>query len=144
MSMTRFLKLSLLGVGTVAILTIGSLYGLFHGYFDQGRFEIKQFQPSTANQVAMVAERSDDEALGGLDYFVLIGDHLFDPAELRHAYHSNSVVFSAVSNCLTLHWDGPSRLVIRSAGPAVDRNQISSQKQRIRGIAISYENIALK
>ena len=64
--MRHFLKLSLVGMGTVAILAIVSLYGLFHGYFDHGQFEVKQFQRSSTNQVAMLVERSDHEALGGL------------------------------------------------------------------------------
>ena len=89
--MTGFLRISLAGVGAVAILAMGFLYALFHGYFDHGQFEIKQFQWSSANQVAMLAERSDNQALGGLDYYVLVGNHLFTPDELRHAYHSDAV-----------------------------------------------------
>jgi hypothetical protein len=61
-------------------------YALFHGYFDHGHFEIKQVQWCSTNQVAMLAERWDDEALGGLDYYVLVGSHLFTATELRHAY----------------------------------------------------------
>ena len=142
--MTHFFKISLVGVGAVAILAMASLYGLFHGYFDHGQFEIKQFQWSSTNQVAMVAERSDHEALGGLEYYVLIGNHLFTPAELRHAYYSNAVVFNASSDCLTLHWDGPNRLTVRCNGSTVDTNQINAQRQQIGNIAISYERIALK
>jgi hypothetical protein len=58
------------------VLAVG-WYALFHGYFDHGQFEIKQFQWSSTGQVAMLAERSDHEALGGLEYYVLIGNHLF-------------------------------------------------------------------
>jgi len=142
--MRYFFKISLVGVAAVAIFSMVSLYGLFHGYFDHGQFEIKQFQWSPTNQVAMVAERSDHEALGGLEYYVLIGNHLFTPAELRHAYYSSAVVFNASSDCLTLHWDGPNRLTIRCNGSTVDRNHINAQRQQIGNIAISYENIALK
>ena len=142
--MTHFFKISLVGVGAVAILAMASLYALFHGYFDDGQFEIKQFQWSSTNQVAMVAERSDHEALGGLEYYVLIGNHLFTPAELRHAYYSNAVVFNASTDCPTLHWDGPNRLTVRCNGSTVDTNQINAQRQQIGNIAISYERIALK
>jgi hypothetical protein len=121
------------------------LYGLFHGYFDRGEFEIKRFQWSSANQVAMVAERSDQNALGGLDYFVLTGNHLFTPTELRHAYHSNAVVFSALTDdCLTLRWDGQNRLTIRCNGSTVDKDHINAQRQQMGSVAISYENIALR
>jgi hypothetical protein len=142
--MTHFSKISLVGVGVVAILGMASLYALFHGYFDHGHFEIKQFQWASTNRVAMLAERSDHEALGGLEYYVLIGNHLFTPAELRHAYYSNAVVFNAASDCLILRWDDQNRLTIRCNGSTVDKNQINAQRQRIGNVAISYENIALK
>ena len=77
--MTHLLRISLVGVGAVVMLAMAFLYALFHGYFDHGEFKIKQFQWSSANQVAMLVERSDNEALGGLDYYVLVGDHLFTP-----------------------------------------------------------------
>jgi hypothetical protein len=142
--MTHFSKVSLVGVGAVAILVSASLYGLFHGYFDHGLFDIKQFQWSSTNQVAMVAERSDRAALGGLEYYVLIGNHLFTPAELRHAYYSNAVIFNTSSDCLTLQWDGQNKLTIRCNGPTIDRDHINAQRQRVGNITISYENIALK
>ena len=125
----------------VTLFAIG-IYGLFHGYFDRGEFEIKEVKRSPANQVAMLAERSDHEALGGLDYFVITGNRVLSPVELRHAYHSDAVVFAAESDCLNLRWDGPNRLVIRCAG-TLDRYQINSQKQQRGDIAIAYENIPL-
>jgi len=135
-------------IGYVAcVLIVGliiAVYALFHGYFDRGHFEIKQFQWSSTNQVAMLAERWDNQGLGGLDYYVLIGNHLFTSAELRHAYHSNAVVFAAESTCLTLRWDGSNRLTITCNGSTVDSGHINAQRQQIGNIAISYENIALK
>ena len=92
----------------------------------------------------MVAERSDHEALGGLEYYVLIGNHLLNPAELRRAYYSNQVVFNASNDCLTLRWDGPDRLIIGCNGSAIDKNDINAQKQRFGNISIAYENIAVK
>jgi hypothetical protein len=143
--MKRFFQMSLVGVGAAAILAMAFLYALFHGYFDHGQFEIKRFQWYSADQVAMVAERSDQEALGGLDYFVLTGNHLFTPAELQHAYYSNAVVFSALTDdCLTIKWEGPNRLIIGCNGSTVDRNHINAQRQQIGDISIAYENIAAK
>ena len=142
--MTKVIKILLAAVGTIAILVTAASYALFHGYFDHGQFEIKQFQWSATNQVAMVAEHSDHEALGGLEYYVLIGNHLFTPAELRHAYYSDAVVFNASSDCLTLHWDGPNRLTIRCNGSVVNTKDINAQRKQICNIAISYENIAVK
>jgi hypothetical protein len=132
-------------VACVAVMSlILGIYGLFHGYFDHGKFEIKQVQWSPSNRVAIVAERSDQEALGGLTYFVLVGNRLFSPAEIRHAYHSNAVVFAATSSCMTLRWDSPTRLVVTCNGTQLDRAFIDAQKRQSGGIAISYENIPLK
>jgi len=132
-------------VACVAAVSLAlAIYGLFHGYFDPGRFEIKQVQWSSSEQVAMLAERSDHEALGGLTYFVLIGNHLFSPSELRHAYHSNGRIFAAGSNCINLRWEGPSKLVIACDGPAVDPDFIDVQKRQSGSVAITYENIPIK
>src|SRR5579872_4953427 len=98
-------------VAAAAILSVLG-YLLFHGYFDRGKFEIKQVQWSSSKQVAMLAERSDNQALGGLTYFVLIGNHVFSADELRHAYHSDAPVFAATSTCLNLRWESPSSLVV--------------------------------
>jgi hypothetical protein len=143
--MRRSVKIALVTLVAVGILVISSVYALFHGYFDGGQFEIKRFQWSSANQVAMVAERSDNDALGGLEYYVLIGNHLFTRKELRHAYYSNAVIFRAGSgDCLRLRWDAPNRLTIRCDGPNIDRDHINSQKQQSGDIEISYENIAIR
>ncbi len=140
--MTVYLRISLAGVGAVAILAMAFWYALFHGYFDPGDFEIKQFQWSSANQVAMLVERSDNEALGGLDYYVLVGNHLFTPDELRHAYHSDAVVFSALSTDLTLRWDGPNRLIIGCNGPYLEQRHINVEKKQSGRVSISYVNIS--
>jgi len=134
----------ILGIVACVFLTLLAIgvYGLFHGYFDHGQFEIKEVQRSPANQVAILAERSDKDALGGLEYFVITGNRVLSPTELRHAYYSDAVVFAAESDCLKLRWDSPNRLVIRCAGPTPDRDHINSQRQQ-RG-AIAYENIPLK
>jgi len=142
--MKRLFQISLVGVGAVAILAMAFLYALFHGYFDHGQFEIKQSRRSPTNQVAMIAQRSDHEALGGLDCYVVIGDHLFNPGELRHAYYSEAVIFSGSCGCLTIRWDGPNRLVIGCNGSTLDRNDINAQRQQIGDISIAYENIAVK
>lgn len=142
--MTHFSKISLAGAGILGMLVMVCLYALFHGYFDHGQFEIQQFRWSATNHVAMVVERSDHEALGGLEYYVLIGDHLFNPAELRQAYYSGAVAFNASTDCLTLRWDSPSRLTIRCDGSTLDKNHINAQRQQIGSISIAYENIALK
>jgi hypothetical protein len=142
--MRTIAKITITVVCVAAISLALAIYGLFHGYFDPGQFEIKQVQWSSSKQVAMVAERSDHDALGGLTYFVLIGNHLFSPAELRHAYHSDATIFAAGNNCINLHWEGSGKLVITCNGSTVDSDFIDVQKQQSGNVAISYENIPIK
>ena len=89
----------------------------------------------------MVVERSDQQALSGYTYFVLIGDHVFSSTELRHEYHSSAVVFAAADSCLNLHWQGPATLVIACEGKRLTREHIDIEKNQSGGIAVLYENI---
>jgi hypothetical protein len=124
----------------VAALLVGG-YLLFRGYFDTGQFEIRTVQWSASKQVAVVAKRSDNQALNGDEYFVLIGDHLFSEAELRHGLHSDRPVFSADRDCLTLRWNDPHDLVITCNDRSITPANINVQRHRSGEVAISYVDI---
>jgi hypothetical protein len=130
-------------IALVFILGGGLLYALFHGYFDHGKFEVRQAQWSAAKQVAMVAERTDDEALGGYQRFVLIGDHLFSSADLRHAYYYDGVAFSAGSECLTVAWINARKLAVRCADRSIHSGGIAVQKSQVGSVVIVYEGIPM-
>ena len=117
------------------------IYFLFHGYFDVGLFQVKQAVWFSPNQIAVVAERSDKEALGGLEYFVLIGDHVPSPAELKHALYSDAPVFSAGDECLSLRWASQNNLVIECKGGVLAADHINRQKSQSGKILVSYKNI---
>jgi hypothetical protein len=138
MTKTRAISITVC-IFVAALLTCG--YLLFHGYFDHGKFEVKIVQWSTAKQIAVVAERSDNEALGGLEYFVLVGDHLFTETELRHALHSDKPVFSTDRECLTLRWSDPHNLVITCDDKSITPDDINVQRHKSGEVAISYVNI---
>jgi len=125
-----------------ALLLIVSM--LFHGYFDPGKFEIKQVRSYSSSQVAVLAERTDHQALGGLTYFVLVGNHLLTPSELRHAYHSDATLFSAGSDCIDLRWESQNHLVITCHGSTMNSSLVDVQKQHSGSISISYENIPIR
>ena len=127
--------LSVALVATVLIVT------LFRGYFDHGQFEIKETNWSRSGRVAMVAERSDDEALGGLDYFVLIGDHVFSPTELRFAYHSGNVAFAAVDDCVSVSWIDTQTLEVMCRDRTLDSGHINVRRRRVGDIKITYVNV---
>jgi hypothetical protein len=127
----------------LVVLAVG-WYALFHGYFDHGLFEIKQVEwsSSTPRRVAVVAERSDHEALGGLEFFVLINDHVPSPTELRFANHSDHVIFSAASDCLSVSWMDSDHLLISCRDGTIDSAHINVRKERADDVSIAYVNIA--
>lgn len=134
-------KILLIPLGLALISGAGLLYGLFHGYFDHGQFAVKQVQWSATRKAAVMVERSDQQALSGYTYFVLIGDHVFSPSEMRREYHSNAMVFAAADSCLYLRWQGPGTLVITCNGHTMTREHIDIEKHQSGEIAILYENI---
>lgn len=116
---------------------------LFHGYFDPGQFEIEQVRWSSSQELAIVAKRSDHQALNGDQYFVLIGKHLFSTRELRRAYYGPDVVFRAKSSCLALRWKNPHNLVVACGDRSIDAGQIAVQRHQVGNVAITYEDIPL-
>jgi hypothetical protein len=135
----------LLGAGGVLTCTCAVLiYLLFHGYFDRGFFEVKQAVWFSPNLVAMDALRWDNEALGGYQRFVLIGDHVYTPTELRHALYSDAPVFDAAADCLNLRWESQTSLIIECKGRVIDSDHINRQTFQHGAIVISYKNIARK
>ena len=69
---------------------------------------------------------------------------MFSPSELKLAYHSDTVIFAAANNCLTLHWEDPNKLVVACKDSSVTPDQIDVQKRQGKETAISYKNIAMK
>ena len=140
---------SLVKIGLGVVFLLGALlatagYALFRGYFDHGLFEIKQVEWSSSapRRVAVVAERSDHEAMSSNVYFVLVGNHAFSPTELRRAYHSDEVVFAAASDCLTISWSDPHHLVLNCRGDKIDAAHIDVRKTVADDVTIIYSNIA--
>ena len=137
-------KAKRISVGIVCAVVLGATalaFALFHGYFDHGQFEIKETNWSSSARVAMVAERSDHEALGGLEYFVLIGDHVFTPNELRIAYYSRDVVFSAGDDCVSVRWIDSRNLEVMCRDKSLDSSHINVRRRQVRDVTITYVNI---
>jgi hypothetical protein len=129
---------------SVSLLMAVCVYALFHGYFDHGLFEVKQLEwsPSAPRRVAVVAKRSDHQAMNSDTYFVLIADHVFSATELRRAYHSDGVVFAAASDCLSVSWTDPHHLLVTCRNGTIDPAQIEVCKIKNDDVLITYVNIA--
>ena len=139
MSKAKTIAVAIVCVLGSALVTI--TFALFHGYFDHGKFEVTKVEWSSSGQLAIVARRSDHEALGGDAYFVLIGDHLFSPTELRREYYSHAVIFSTSRDCLALRWEGSHKLVVTCGGSSIEPGSINVQQRESGQVAISYVNI---
>ena len=139
-----FIRVGLGVIFLLGILLAAGWYALFHGYFDHGLFEIKQVEwsPSAPRRVAVVAERSDHQAMSSNTYFVLVGDHVFSATELRHAYHSDDVIFAAASDCLSVSWRASHHLILNCRNGTIDSAHIAARKPRTNDIEIAYVNIA--
>lgn len=129
---------------TVCILVAGIcwvVYALFHGYFDHSQYQIEQIQWSPQKKVAVIVRRSDNQALNGDEYFLLLGDHAFTIEEAKRAFYRKKSVFGTNQNCLTIRWQDASDLSVMCNGRSIGPDQIDVKRDNVDGIRIVYENI---
>ena len=142
---TRFTTYLLLGISVVVLVLAAAGYLLFHGSFDRGKFETLSTTWSSTRKVALVAKRSDHEALSSDQFFVVISDRTLSSGELRHSYYyGNGLVFRSGADCLNAQWNGPQKLLVLSCGEQIPADYIAAQQDQLNGIAISYTNIQHK
>ncbi len=141
--MTRLVKISLAEAAAVAILATVLVYLLFHGYFDDGVFEIRQSECRL--QIKWQCWRTVRSPCAKRSRLLRAYRKSFVHSHRASTcLHSDAVIFDSDSDVLTIHWDGPNRLIIRCNGPTIEKDFISAQRQRFGNIAISYENIAIR
>jgi hypothetical protein len=127
----------------VVFVSVAAVWALFHGYFDRGKFEIKEATWSSGHAlVAMVAERSDHQALNGDEYFVVIADHILSTRELKRAYYSDSVVFAAANECVSVQWNRTNNLTVACRDSTINAMQINARRRQAGNVTISYVNIS--
>jgi len=110
----------------------------FTGVLDSGRFEIIQSLTISPHRIAMLVRRSDNTALSGDTYFVVIDTHLYTGNELKRAFHSSKPVFVAGRAGLTIHADGPNSLAIKCESCGLTKGLIEKQKFSFKGTNIRY------
>jgi len=121
-----------------------AVYALFHGYFDHGHFQIEQVQWSAQKKVAVIFRRSDNEALNGDNYYILLGDHVFTLEEARLALYSDQVLFRTSDDCLAIRWLDASHLEVTCRGHSIGPDQIDDEKDHAGDVRIVYKNISHK
>jgi hypothetical protein len=126
-----------------AALVVGA-YLLFRGYIDGGSFQVMSDQRSATGEVAVAAQFAAGHAGVRNEYFVVLGDHVFSPRELRHAYAAHDEVFSTERNCLTLAWIDAHHLQITCDDRSIQAEEIVVQRHQSGSTSISYSNISNK
>ena len=139
--MSKSTRVAVAVVCALGVALVATALALFHGYFDHGQFVVKETNWSSSRRVAIVAERSDDEAMNGDQYFVLIGDHVFSPSELRAAYYGHRVIFATDSDCLGVRWRDPNNLTVLCRKGFIDKSHIELQIRQAGDVTITYETI---
>ena len=127
--------------GTLGLAMVVATFALSRGYFDHGLFDVKQTDWSKSGLVAMLAECSDHQALRSNEFFVLIGDHVFSPSEVRDAFYRQHAVFNASSDCLSVCWSEPRILTISCINGSLEASEINFQRVHAGEITIMYVNI---
>jgi hypothetical protein len=110
----------------------------FMGILDRGKFEIVQSQVMSPDRIAMLARRSDQTALSGDTYFVVIGKHLYDAKELKGAFYSSRPVFVAGRAGLDIHATAANVLTIECKNCGITKDLVERQRFSDDGITVRY------
>jgi hypothetical protein len=123
----------------IALICAIGIWGILAwlGVLDTAPYSVTQSVVLSPDRIAMVGLRSDEAAMIGYEYFVVIGDHVYSPSELRRSFHSS--VFSTGLGSFTLEREGPNQLLIRcAANCSITKDIVEIQKFSKGDIAIRY------
>ena len=112
----------------------------FRGNLDRGNFEVLRTVRNSENRIAIVAKRSDHEAMSGDQYFVFVADHVYSPKELRLALHRSPMIFDADRDGLNVYWSGPHNLVIECDSCGITKDNVDEQQFSSGDISVRYVN----
>ena len=125
---------------------IVSLFGLwvllnFDGDLDfGGHYEVLQTVPYPNGSTAFEIKRSDNEALSGDRYAVMIDDHVPSTFELRRALISfwQRRSFRLADPRVSITWSGPDRLTLNTDAANTSPDWVINQPRRIGDVVIDY------
>lgn len=121
-----------------ACAIFGWLTLAFTGVLDSGRFEIMQSATLSSEHIAMLARRSDNTALSGDTYFVVIDNHLYTAKELKRAFYSSRPLFVAGRAGLMIRADARNMLTIECKSCGLTKDMIEKQLPSFDGLTIRY------
>ena len=135
-----------IGVVLCVVIAIGCcvVYALFRGHFDHSTFKVEEIQQSPTKEIAAIVKHSDNQALNGDEYFLLIQKDAPSPEGAKSAYYNKEAIFGTNQDCLTIQWLDSSKLKVSCNGHSIGPDQIDVMKQTAGDVQIVYENISPK
>jgi hypothetical protein len=120
------------------LVTIWFLLGS-RGVLDHtSKFAVVQQRWVSPRRVAMVASRTDNIALSGNTFFVVIGDHVYSAPELKRARYRLEAVFVTDRDRMNVEWAGENDLTVRCDDCGITKDRIESQRFSDGPIRIHY------
>jgi hypothetical protein len=110
----------------------------FLGILDSGKFEVVQSQKVSDGHIDMLARRSDNTALSGDTYFVVIDSHLYTARELKRAFYSSRPVFVAGRSGLDLYSASANVLTIECKACGITKDLVEKQRFSDNSIVVRY------
>ena len=133
-------KLGLItSIFVIAILSAGAV--LLDGDFDSGKYySIIQTVPYSPARIAFEIKRTDNQALDGPRYAVLIDDHNPTTLEQRHALISfwRHRSFQLADPSVSIVWAGPNRITLTTEAPSTTPDWLMKQPKKIGDVVVTY------
>jgi len=114
---------------------------LFDGDLDfGGHYEILQTVPYSEQKIAFEIKRTDDQAMSGARYAVLVDDHTPTTVELRRAVISfwRHRSFALADQSVSIAWAGPNLITLTTEAPNTSPDWVVNQSHRISDVVVKY------
>jgi hypothetical protein len=135
-------------LGTIVAISAAVLallaVALFRGCFDPGAFEVKSVVRSTSGKLAVVARRSDHQAMNSDEYFVIVANEVPSAHDLKFALHSSRPVFSTGAPCVEARWQDSAHLVISCREGSIKKSDINGFRHRIDDVVVLFDGIPVQ
>jgi len=131
--------LIIFGVVLAALGSFGFL--LFDGDLDfAGHYEILQAVSYSPHRVAFEIQRTDDQALNGPRYAVLVSDHTPTKIEMKHAIISfwRHRSFTLADQRVSIKWAGPYLLNLTTTAPETNPDWLVKQIHQLGDVRVRY------
>jgi hypothetical protein len=128
-------------LGVILVVLVVSGFLLFDGDLDfGGHYEILQTVPYSPDRVAFEIQRTDDQALNGPRYAVLIDDHTPTTLEMKHAIISfwRHRSFTLAEKSISIEWAGPNMLSLTTTAAGTSPEWMLGQRRNIGDVIIKY------